>query len=557
MKRARQYLCNKSSDSFCYACGLFAPISTRRYINEQHKDLYLKYFGIEIKNQDTCWVPHTICSSCRNGLTMWSKNQGHMNFGTPMIWRDPVNHQTNCYICLTDIFGFSSKTKQNIAYAAVSSVTLPVAHSPELPIPPSPVFATPGYAEDEDDSSEDQAEGGDPLYIPDTEQPHPLTQMDLNDLVRDLNLSKSSSELLASRLQQWSLLERGVKVTAFRERSLRLSECFAQQDRICYCKDISQLFTVMHQPFDPDEWRLFIDGGKNSIKAVLLHNGNLKPSVPVAFAIGLKEEYPTMKNILQLIQYDRFKFLIVADLKVVAILMGLQSGYTKFCCFLCLWDSRAYSEHYTRATWPMRTELVPGTANVKFDPLVTEDRIIIPPLHIKLGLMSIFVRALGKDHPALDYLHLMFPKLSKMKIKSGVFVGPQIRKVIFSDDFKDYLTRDQKAAWISFEAVIEGFLGNYRSPNYRELIANLLENYRKIGAHLSLKMHFLKSHLDFFPEDLGAFSDEHGERFHQDISDIEDRFNGRYTPQMLGEYCWTLLRDTRAMHKRNGPKRHF
>lgn len=85
----------------------------------------------------------------------------------------------------------------------------------------------------------------------------------------------------------------------------------------------------------------------------------------------------------------------------------------------------------------------------------------------------------------------------------------------------------------------------------------MLKNYRKIGAHLTLKMHFFKNHLDFFPRNLGQFSDEHGERFHQDISDIEDGFNGRYTPQMLGEYCWTLLRDTRAMHKRNGPKRHF
>lgn len=66
----------------------------------------------------------------------------------------------------------------------------------------------------QDDSSEGETEEvqwdeRDPLYIPDTEQPHPLTQGDLNDLVRDLNLSKSASELLASRLQQWSLLERG------------------------------------------------------------------------------------------------------------------------------------------------------------------------------------------------------------------------------------------------------------------------------------------------------------------------------------------------------------
>ena len=38
---------------------------------------------------------------------------------------------------------------------------------------------------------------------------------------------------------------------------------------------------------------------------------------------------------------------------------------------------------------------------------------------------------------------------------------------------------------------------------------------------MSLKVHFLHSHLPFFHENLGAVSDEHGERFHQDIAVIE------------------------------------
>jgi hypothetical protein len=38
---------------------------------------------------------------------------------------------------------------------------------------------------------------------------------------------------------------------------------------------------------------------------------------------------------------------------------------------------------------------------------------------------------------------------------------------------------------------------------------------------VSLKVHFLGSHLDFFPDNLGAVSDEHGERFHQDIYNME------------------------------------
>jgi len=42
-----------------------------------------------------------------------------------------------------------------------------------------------------------------------------------------------------------------------------------------------------------------------------------------------------------------------------------------------------------------------------------------------------------------------------------------------------------------------------------------------MGCSMSLKIHFLESHLDFFPEKLGEISNEHGERFHQDIMAME------------------------------------
>jgi hypothetical protein len=64
-----------------------------------------------------------------------------------------------------------------------------------------------------------------------------------------------------------------------------------------------------------------------------------------------------------------------------------------------------------------------------------------------------------------------------------------------------------------------------------------------MGSNMSLKVHFLDSHLDFFPENLGAISDEHGERFHQDISNMGKRYQGKWSLSMLADYCWTLKRD--------------
>lgn len=90
----------------------------------------------------------------------------------------------------------------------------------------------------------------------------------------------------------------GVKITATRERSQQLAQCFEMKGKICYCKDIPHLFAVMKEVFNPNE---FTDGSKTSIKTVLLHIGNQKPSIPIAFAIGMKEEYNTMQDILKLI----------------------------------------------------------------------------------------------------------------------------------------------------------------------------------------------------------------------------------------------------------------
>jgi hypothetical protein len=50
---------------------------------------------------------------------------------------------------------------------------------------------------------------------------------------------------------------------------------------------------------------------------------------------------------------------------------------------------------------------------------------------------------------------------------------------------------------------------------------------------MSLKLHFLASHLDHFPPNLGAVSEEQGERFHQDLKDVERRYQGRWDVNMM------------------------
>jgi len=59
-----------------------------------------------------------------------------------------------------------------------------------------------------------------------------------------------------------------------------------------------------------------------------------------------------------------------------------------------------------------------------------------------------------------------------------------------------------------------------------------------MAANTSIKLHFLYSHLDRFPGNLDDLNDEQGERFHQDISEMEVKYQGRWDAAMLVDYCW-------------------
>jgi hypothetical protein len=48
----------------------------------------------------------------------------------------------------------------------------------------------------------------------------------------------------------------------------------------------------------------------------------------------------------------------------------------------------------------------------------------------------------------------------------------------------------------------------------------------------------------FFLENMAAVSDEHRGRFHQDIPQMENRYSSKGNPDILADYCWTLLRET-------------
>ena len=79
--------------------------------------------------------------------------------------------------------------------------------------------------------------------------------------------------------------------------------------------------------------------------------------------------------------------MICVDLKMINFLLGQQSGYTKYPCFLCYWDSKDKTNHWTKKDWPVRDRLNFGEKNIIAEQL-PRDKILVPPWHIKLGLMK-------------------------------------------------------------------------------------------------------------------------------------------------------------------------
>ncbi|GBN54673.1 hypothetical protein AVEN_155205-1 [Araneus ventricosus] len=141
--------------------------------------------------------------------------------------------------------------------------------------------------------------------------------------------------------------------------------------------------------------------------------------------------------ILEKINYQEYRWMVCGDFKMLTMLLGQQAGYTKYPCFLCLWDSRARDLHWTKTDWSHRGALTSGEKNVINTTLVPPEKVLLPPLPIQLGLMKQFIKSLPKVGECFRYLCSKFPKLSEAKLKEGVFTGPDIRKLLSDSLFSE------------------------------------------------------------------------------------------------------------------------
>jgi hypothetical protein len=75
-------------------------------------------------------------------------------------------------------------------------------------------------------------------------------------------------------------------------------------------------------------------------------------------------------------------------------------------------------------------------------------------------------------------------------MKEEIFFGPQIKQLLEDHDFSTKLN--------AIENVCRNFLRKEKAGNYSDTVQKLISSYRAMGCNMSLKLHFLHSHLGFF-----------------------------------------------------------
>jgi hypothetical protein len=120
-----------------------------------------------------------------------------------------------------------------------------------------------------------------------------------------LNFTKKQAEFLRSRLEEWSLLHPETEIYFFRNRQNEFKEFFSQENELVFLMVVAVLQRLL------DTNKIQLDGvglwtSKVSLKALLLHNVNKFPSVPLSHAAEMKESYENMKVLLEKIQYEKY-----------------------------------------------------------------------------------------------------------------------------------------------------------------------------------------------------------------------------------------------------------
>ena len=69
------------------------------------------------------------------------------------------------------------------------------------------------------------------------------------------------------------------------------------------------------------------------------------------------------------------------------------------------------------------------------------------------------------------------------------------------DKLKERMT--EKKVWLDYKNVVEQFLGNVKSLEWQRQVSIMVKSFKKLKYLMSLKLHFMDSYVEYFPENWG------------------------------------------------------
>jgi len=130
--------------------------------------------------------------------------------------------------------------------------------------------------------------------------------------------------------------------------------------------------------------------------------------------------------------------------------------------------------------------------NIQHPALVEVGKILLPPLHIKLGLMKNFVKAMDRTSLKLSDTCMKNPiDSAKQRLKRGLCEYSHYSRALQTSKFKDdrlnnLLQGDVTLARTAFRICPTNFFGDLRAENYKELLEDMLVQYHKFGCNMPL-----------------------------------------------------------------------
>ena len=281
-------------------------------------------------------------------------------------------------------------------------------------------------------------------------------------------------------------------------------------------------------------------------------DSGVKKLMILAIAFDVKENYANIKLVFDTLQLNDLKFTLAADLKLLNIIVGIQSHSSMFPCTWCEGTSPF------EAAAPQRTlarikGLVSSFRNsgstlaqsktffncINMPLIQAQDKApileTIPPteLHLMLGVTNHIFDKLNKhwgDDKAYKWANEN--SIVRAEYRGGSLEGNQCKKLLeksgklaeeLPSNFRQYAFVLQQ-----FNLVRKPCFGKVLDSNYQSHIHQFEQMYRKLDISVTPKAHCVFQHVIQFCSQknlgLGVYSEQASESVHHDFAQVWERY---------------------------------